>query len=114
MNIRLSKSLLWDLGFIERCTGIRKNDWLRYKLAESVRKEKDSLLEQLHREYVRGHKDDAQFTALAGEPPQDLKIKKRLYTQKMIKLMKDVRHKKFAKKALLSIAKKVKKREGLL
>jgi len=102
-NIRLSKSLLWDLDFIERYTGIQKNDWIRYKLAEAVRKEKEIVMESLHREYVRGYKNDADFRSLAGEPSDELKEQRKEYHKKMVTFSKDRRHKKFAQSAITEL-----------
>lgn len=105
-NIRLSKSLLWDLDFIERYTGIQKNDWIRYKLAEAVRKEKESVMESLHRDYIRGYKSDADFRSLAGEPSDELKEQRKEYHKRMVNLSKDKRHRQFAQSAITEMLSK--------
>ena len=55
-NMRVSKSLLFDLEFISRATGLSKNDWVRYKLSETIKSGKEELLTVLEKDFVKGRK----------------------------------------------------------
>ncbi|MDO8660990.1 MAG: hypothetical protein Q7K43_03810 [Candidatus Woesearchaeota archaeon] len=100
-NFRVSKSILFDLEFISRATGLDKNDWVRYKLAEAIRAEKEASLDKIERDYVNSRIDANQFKELSGySPSEGLDILREKRLNKLAGLKSD-NHTKYAKAALL-------------
>jgi|SRR3989344_1293300 len=103
-NLRLSLSLLFDLEFISRATGISKNEWVRYNLAKTIHKEKEDLLGRIELDFVTGRKTEQEYREIVCIPPrEDLKIQREAHHQKMTKLLDNKSSKKFARKALLTL-----------
>ena len=102
-NLRLSLSLLFDLEFISRATGISKNEWVRYNLAKTIREEKEQLLGKIELDFITGRKTEQEYREIVCIPPrEDLQVQRAAHHQKMTELIKNKSSKKFAKNALLS------------
>lgn len=72
-NLRLSKSLIYDMDFIAKSLKINRNDWLKYKLAQMIKADRDAIISEAERDYVMGRIDGIKFKELIGtEPPQQL------------------------------------------
>lgn len=100
-NIRVSKSLLFDLEFIERATGHSKNDWVRFKLNELIKETKEDLLTKLEKNFVKGRTTMGDFKEIMGSyPNSELCARKEAYSRKTTP---SGTHKKFAAKALQTI-----------
>lgn len=101
-NLRISKTILADLEFIERFTEVSKSDWVRIYIAESVQKAKDELLHKVQCQFVVGRIDEAEFKRLVGcTPAESLNKRREAYDKKMLEFTKSEAFKDFAKKALL-------------
>lgn len=103
-NLRLSLSLLFDLEFISRATGISKNEWVRYNLAKAIHKEKEDLLGKIELDFVTGRKTEQEYREIVCIPPrEELRLQREAHHKKMVELTKNPASKKFAKKALLTL-----------
>ncbi len=103
-NLRISKSILADLEFIERVTNVPKSDWVRFFIAESVKKAKDEHMEKLERSFMMGRINDNEFKKIAGCSPEEaLAKRKEVYQKKILELAEEEAKKKFARKAIEEI-----------
>lgn len=89
-NLRISHGLWADLELIQRATGINKGDWVRYKLAELIRNEKEISLRRAENYYIQGRIDEKEFTRITGYTP-------------LIEVIKE-RESRFAKRAIVTDA----------
>lgn len=106
-NMRVSKSLLFDLEFISRATGLSKNDWVRYKLSEIIKSGKEELLTVLEKDFVKGRKSADEFKEIAGFiPGRELHSQREAYNEKFSALQRNPESEKFARKAIRTIMKK--------
>ena len=95
-NIRIPKSLLWDLEYIAEHRRVQRNDWLRIKIAEMISKEVMKIKEEAQREYLAGRLSDEDFSKKMGfKPPKELtelrdgaKTGQRKYIESIIKQLK--------------------------
>jgi hypothetical protein len=72
-NIRISKSLLWDLDYIAEHRKVSRNDWLRYMIADMISTEVIRIKEVTQREYVAGRVSEDEFIKKMGfKPPKEL------------------------------------------
>lgn len=102
LNIRLSKSIIFDLEFVSRAMGISKTDWVRYNLAETLQKDKERFLFQLEVDFINGRKSAAEFKEIAGFLPNaSLQARREQQSKKSVELVQNSEHTQFAKKALL-------------
>ena len=73
-NMRISKSLLWDLDYIAEHRKVNRNDWLRYKIADMISTEVMKIKESAQREYAAGRISEEEFEKRMGfKPPKELK-----------------------------------------
>ncbi len=70
-NIRISKSLIFDLEFISQHIKINRNDWLRTKIAELILKEKREILEEYEKKYITGYLTENEFKKHTGIFPTE-------------------------------------------
>jgi|GEM_PF-2112046 len=74
LNIRISKSLLWDLDYIAEHRKVSRNDWLRYMIADMISGEVLKIKEATQREYAAGRVSEEEFEKKMGfKPPKELK-----------------------------------------
>lgn len=103
-NFRISKGILFDLEFISRVTELDKGEWVRYKLAEAIRKEKEKLISELEKNFVQCRIDIKKFKELTGyEPHSSLIIAREGVKKKREEFelaIKEGRHGEFARDAL--------------
>jgi len=72
-NMRISKSLLWDLDYIAEHRKVNRNDWLRYKIAEIISTEVMKIKEAAQREYAAGRISAQEYEKKMGfKPPKEL------------------------------------------
>ena len=111
-NMRVSKSLLFDLEFISRATGLSKNDWVRYRLAEIIKSGKEDLLTVLEKDFIKGRKSAAEFKEIAGFfPGNELHSQRGVYSEKCTSLLNNPESEKFARNAIRAILKADKKKK---
>ena len=111
-NIRLSKSLLYDLDFIERVGKVPKNSWVKYKLAEAIRVSKDELLTSIEDEYIKSRISAIDFKELIGvEPSKSLKEQRTAHHKHAIAITSNQTNREAAREALLSDFNKSQKSE---
>ena len=70
-NIRIPKALLYDLEFVSQNLKISKNDWVRYKIAEAVQKEKEIIINKAETRFTEGLASENEFKQLTGVYPSD-------------------------------------------
>ena len=100
-NIRLPRSLIYDLDFISRATKLPKGDWVRYKLCELVRQTREKLLVDLENAYVRGSLTIEDFKETVGvSPSKELTTRRTAYYDKMINILNNPFSKDITKKTL--------------
>jgi hypothetical protein len=105
-NLRISKSILADLEFIERSTGVSKSDWVRIYIAESVKKAKDEHMEKLERNFMMGRVSEADFKKTAGCSPEEaLAKRKEVFQKKILELAASEARKEFSRNALKEMGK---------
>ena len=100
-NIRLPKSLIYDLDFISRVTKLQKGDWVRYKLSELVRQTREELLIDLEKSFVRGTLLPDDFKEIVGvSASPELVARSAAYHKKMMSALNDPISRSIAKKTL--------------
>ncbi|MFH1584490.1 MAG: AAA family ATPase [Actinomycetota bacterium] len=73
-NMRIPKSLLWDLDYIAEHRKINRNDWLRLKIAEMISNEVIRIKEITQREYAAGRiSEDDYIKKMGFKPPKELR-----------------------------------------
>ena len=65
-NIRVSKALIYDLEFVSQSLRINKSDWVRFKLAEIVQKEKETIIKKIEIKFIDGLISEEEFKQSAG------------------------------------------------
>lgn len=68
-NIRVSKQLVDDMDFIARHLNLGRNDWLKVRLAELIKQEKQAMIDEIQNHYVHGKIDSEEFKNLLGYNP---------------------------------------------
>lgn len=90
-NIRLSKSLVFDMEYIAQNLNMNRNDWLKYKIAELINEEKAGLMEKTEREFLSGRIDDEIFEKKMGfKPTTQLKQLKKKISEAPQKYISDL------------------------
>jgi len=99
-NIRLAKSLLYDMEYVAQHYKISRTDWLKYRIAKFVREEKAKIINDFERRYIGGMISQGEFKKETGIRPTDE--------------MKDLRSKvsQTPRKYIQSILEDIKKREN--
>ena len=98
-NIRLAKSLLYDMEYVAQHYKISRTDWLKYRIANLVREEKARIISDFERRFIGGMTTEEEFKKQTGINPTEE--------------MKDLRSKvsQTTRKYIMSILKDIKKRE---
>jgi len=99
-NIRLAKSLLYDMEYVAQHYKISRTDWLKYRIANLVREEKARIISDFERRFIGGMTTEEEFKKQTGINPTEE--------------MKDLRSKvsQTTRKYIMSILKDIKKREN--
>jgi len=99
-NLRVSKSIIFDLEFIERASGISKNDWVRYTLAKEIKKAKEELLINVEKEFMHARIEAHEFKAITGYTPSETLFRGRRDYGKRVSLLLSTDYEQFTRKAL--------------
>jgi len=99
-NIRLAKSLLYDMEYVAQHYKISRTDWLKYRIANLVREEKARIISDFERIFIGGMISEEEFKKQTGINP----------TEEMKKLRANVSQ--TPRKYIMSILKDIKKREN--
>jgi len=98
-NIRLAKSLLYDMEYVAQHYKISRTDWMKYRIAKLVREEKARIIDDFERRYIGGMTTEEEFKNQTGINP----------TEEMKELRARVSE--TPRKYILSILKDIEKRE---
>ena len=105
MRVNISRSMLFDLNFIERASGMQKDKWMYLILAQQIKKEKEKLLEQIEKDFVQERIDEYEFEQMTGYAPCELmQDERKKYIERSNLVLAPERYAKFARKALKMIA----------
>jgi len=99
-NIRLAKSLLYDMEYVAQHYKISRTDWLKYRIANLVKEEKAKIIDDFERRYIGGMTTEEEFKSQTGINP----------TKEMKELRARVSE--TPRKYILSILEDIKKREN--
>ena len=99
-NIRLTKSLLYDMEYVAQHYKISRTDWLKYRIANLVREEKARIISDFERRFIGGMTTEEEFKKQTGINP----------TEEMKKLKASVSQ--TPRKYIMSILKDIEKRES--
>jgi len=99
-NIRLAKSLLYDMEYVAQHYKISRTDWMKYRIASLVKEEKAKIIDDFERRFIGGMTTEEDFKSQTGINPTDE--------------MKELRAKvsETPRKYIMSILKDIEKREG--
>ncbi|GEM_PF-2374331 len=102
LNIRISKELLDDLDIIARHERVTRNEWVRYNIAQYIKTAKEKIIENLEFGYVNGRKTAKEYADITGyHPSKELILERVSRHEANIALVKKIKHRKFARQALL-------------
>jgi hypothetical protein len=76
-NIRLPKTMVYDMEYIAEHLNISRNDWLKFKIAEMVLKEKLKIMNSFEERFVKGLISKDEFRKHMGFNPSP-EIRKKL------------------------------------
>jgi len=98
-NIRLAKSLLYDMEYVAQHYKISRTDWMKYRIANLVKEEKARIINDFERRFIGGMISEEEFKKETGINPTDE--------------MKELRARvsETPRKYILSILKDIEKRE---
>ena len=98
-NIRLAKALLYDMEYVAQHYKISRTDWIKYRIANIVREEKASIINDFERRFIGGMTTEEEFKSQTGINPT--------------KEMKELRAKvsQTPRKYIQSVLEEIKKRE---
>ncbi len=71
LNVRISKDLRQDLDVVSNLLKISKSEWIKTKLAEYIREEKNKLLMELSTLYSNGVVSKKEIEKLVGKEIAD-------------------------------------------
>jgi hypothetical protein len=96
-NIRLAKSLLYDMEFVAQHFNLSKSDWLKYRIAKIVKEEKQKIINDIERRFIGGMITEQEFKSSAGIRPtkemKELKTKVTETPRKYIEsILKEINH----------------------
>lgn len=100
LNIRLAKSLLYDMEFVAQHYKISKAEWLKYKIANLVKQEREEIIQDIERRFIGGMISEQEFKSSTGINP----------TEEMKELRAKVTE--TPNKYIMSILEEIKKRES--
>jgi len=101
-NIRLAKSLLYDMEYVAQHYKISRTDWLKYRIADFVKEEKARIINNFEARFIGGMTTEEEFKNQTGIKPTD----------EMKKLRASVNE--APRKYIQSILEEIKKREPAL
>ena len=70
-NIRLAKSLLYDMEYVAQHYKISRTDWLKYRIAKLVREEKARIINDFETRFIGGMISEEEFKKQTGIRPTD-------------------------------------------
>jgi len=70
-NIRLPKSLIYDLEYISQQLKVNRNEWIRLNLAKIIKNNKEEIIGEFEKKYVQGLLNDKEFKELVGFNPSE-------------------------------------------
>jgi len=70
-NIRLPKSLIYDLEYISQQLKVNRNEWIRLNLAKIIKTNKEDIIGEFEKKYIQGLLTDKEFKELVGFNPSD-------------------------------------------
>jgi len=70
-NIRLPKSLIYDLEYITQQLKVNRNEWIRLNLAKMIKTDKEDIIWEFENKYIQGLLTDKEFKELVGFNPSE-------------------------------------------
>jgi len=70
-NIRLAKSLLYDMEYVAQHYKISRTDWLKYRIADFVKEEKARIINNFEARFISGMTTEEEFKKQTGIKPTD-------------------------------------------
>ena len=70
-NIRLAKSLLYDMEYVAQHYKISRTDWLKYRIANLVKEEKARIINNFEARFIGGMTTEEEFKKQTGIRPTD-------------------------------------------